>query len=76
MRLTIHNLLHQKKLINNLKPESNGENEIATEILNFEEHIKQCFMPLLSNREKELIFPTIIVNGIKVNGHNCLKIIK
>ncbi len=60
-----------KKLINKLKavdPENNG---IAKKMFEFEDDVRAYFFTLLTEKEKELLFPTITVRGIKgVNFNN------
>ena len=54
-----------KKLMNKLNPEVPGNNNLAKKILDFEDELKSHFLTLLNENEKELIFPTITVKGIK-----------
>ena len=54
-----------KKLMNKLNPGVPGNNDLAKKILDFEDELKSHFLTLLNENEKELIFPTITVKGIK-----------
>lgn len=54
-----------KKLMNKLKPGDVENNDMAKRILDFEDSLKIHFLRLLNEKEKELIFPTITIKGIK-----------
>jgi ubiquinone/menaquinone biosynthesis C-methylase UbiE len=58
-------LFAQKKLINKLKADRLGDNSMADKMLAFEKELKDYFFEMLTDQEKELIFPSVTIKGIK-----------
>jgi ubiquinone/menaquinone biosynthesis C-methylase UbiE len=58
-------LFAQKKLINKLKPDRLGDNAMSNKMLAFEKELKDYFLKMLTDEEKELIFPSVTIKGIK-----------